>query len=74
MSRGTARAVDLLSWFQWAIQMTTPEVPACCYRLNQEMNMSVPKRPKPDLPIHVQQAIIIAASVLHQCLLYLEGK
>ncbi|MDQ0289097.1 hypothetical protein J3R75_001204 [Oligosphaera ethanolica] len=36
--------------------------------------MSTPKQPKPDLPIHLQQAIIIAASVLHQCLLYLEGK
>ena len=36
--------------------------------------MNAPKLPKPDQPIHLQQAIIIAANVLHQCLLYFEGK
>ena len=46
--------------------MATPEVPAYCHRLNQEMNMSAPKQPKPDLPIHLQQAIIIAANVLRR--------
>jgi hypothetical protein len=61
-----SRQVALLSWFQQAIERATPEVPACCYRLNQEMNMSAPKQPKPDLPIHVQQALLIAASVLRR--------
>ena len=28
--------------------------------------MNAPKRPKPDLPIHVQQALLIAASVLRR--------
>ena len=57
---------DLLSWFLRAIERTTPEVPAYCLRLNQEMNMSAPKLPKPDLPIHLQQALLIAASVLRR--------
>ena len=55
---------DLLSWFQRAIERTTSEVPAYCHRLNQEMNMSALKLPKPDLPIHLQQALLLAASVL----------
>jgi hypothetical protein len=55
----------LLSWFLRA-ERATPEVSAYCHRLNQEMNMSVPKLPKPDLPIHLQQALLIAASVLRR--------
>jgi hypothetical protein len=46
--------------------MTTPEVPAYCHRLNQESTMNAPKLPKPDLPIHLQQALLIAASVLRR--------
>jgi len=58
--------VDLLSWFPLAIQRATPEVPAYCHRLNQEMDMSAPKLPKPDLPIHLQQALLLAANVLQR--------
>ena len=57
---------DLLSWFLRAIEWTTPEVPAYCHHLNQEMNMSAPKLPKPDFPIHLQQALLLAASVLRR--------
>ena len=28
--------------------------------------MSAPKQPKPDLPIHVQQALLVTASVLRR--------
>jgi hypothetical protein len=56
----------LLSWFLRALERTTPEVPAYCYRPNQEMNMSAPKLPKPDLPIHLQQALLLAANVLRR--------
>ena len=58
--------VDLHSWFPRVIEWTTPEVPAYCLRLNQEMNMSAPKHPKPDLPIHLQQTLLLAASVLRR--------
>ena len=57
---------DLLSWFRRVIEWTTPEVPAYCYRLNQESNMSAPKLPKPDLPIHLRQAIQLASCVLRR--------
>ena len=57
---------DLLSWFLRAIERTTPEVPAYCHRLNQEMDMNAPKHPKADLPIHLQQALLVAASVLRR--------
>ena len=43
-------------------------MPAYCHRLKQEMNMSAPKLPKPDLPIHLQQALLLAASVLQRIL------
>ena len=57
---------DLLSWFLRAIERTTPEVPAYCHRLNQEMDMSAPKLPTPDFPIHLQQALLLAANVLQR--------
>jgi len=55
---------DLLSWFQRAIERTTSEVPAYCHHLNQEKNMRMPKLPSPDLPIHLQQALLLTASIL----------
>ena len=58
--------VDLLSWFPRAIERTTPEVPAYRQHLNQEIDMSAPKLPKPDLPIHLQQALLLAVSVLRR--------
>ena len=57
---------DLLSWFRRVIEWTTPEVPAYCYRLNQEMDMSAPKLPKPYLPIHLQQALLLASCILQR--------
>jgi len=36
------------------------------YRLNQKSNMNAPKHSQPDLPIHLQQALLLAASVLRR--------
>ena len=54
--QGFPHLSDLLSWFPRVIEWTTPEVPAYCLRLNQEMNMNAPKLPKPDLPIQIGRA------------------
>jgi len=58
--------IDLLSWFQRAIQRATPEVPAYRQHLNQETNMKTPKHPKADLPINLLQAIQLAACILRR--------
>lgn len=34
--------------------------------LSQETDMNAPKHPKPDLPIHLQQALLNAACVLRR--------